>query len=131
MPKSTANVGMPELTRRRSHRVIIGVAIVVMSEGSPKDKAFEESTQTLVVNAHGALIGLSANVKKGQLLRLKNRATKEEQLCKIMHLGQTTAGVTQIGVEFTSPSPNFWRIAFPPDDWVMTAQAQETKSSDK
>jgi hypothetical protein len=107
------------------------VAIVVASEGVPKDKAFEETTQTLVVNAHGALIGMSTNVKKGQLLRLKNRATKEEQLCKVMHLGQPTAGVTQVAIEFTTPAPNFWRIAFPPDDWVMTAQAQEAKSSDK
>lgn len=131
MAQSSIHTGVPDLTRRRSQRVIIGVAIVVVSEDGPKDKAFEESTQTLVVNAHGALIGLSANVKKGQLLRLKNRATKEEQVCKVMHVGQKTAGVAQVGVEFTTPSPNFWRIAFPPDDWAMTAQPQEANSSDK
>jgi hypothetical protein len=131
MPKPTANTAMPELTRRRSQRVIIGVAILVVSEDTPKDKTFQEDTQTLVVNAHGALIGLTAKVTKGQLLRLKNQATKEEQLCKVMHIGQSVAGLTQIGVEFTTPSPNFWRIAFPPDDWVATAQAHSVKTSQK
>jgi len=131
MAKSTANTGMPELTRRRSQRVIIGVAVIVVSEDAPKEKAFQENTQTLVVNAHGALIGLTANVTKGQLLRLNNQATKEEQLCRVMHIGQKTAGVTQIGVEFTTPSPNFWRIAFPPDDWITTAQPQAAKTTQK
>ena len=132
MSKLNPNPGSPEIVHRRSQRVIVGVAINVLSEGTQSEKAFQETTQTLVVNAHGALIALAAKVHQGQLLRLKNRATQEQQLCKVMHLGQSSGELTQVGIEFETPSPNFWRIAFPPDDWVVPDQVpagQESKSN--
>lgn len=78
-----------------------------------------EETQTLVVNAHGAMVALAAKVIKGQTLRLKNRATQEELVCKVAYMGPATAGKLQVGIDFTSSAPDFWRIAFPPEDWVL------------
>jgi PilZ domain len=111
--------GGSESSRRRSQRVIVSVPIVVASTGGTKDAAFEEETQTLVVNAHGAMVALSAKVVKGQMLRLRNRATQEELACKVVYLGPPSGGKVQVGVDFTSSAPDFWRIAFPPEDWVL------------
>lgn len=124
-------IGGPVSTQRRSQRVFISVAITVRNESGSKDTAFEEETQTLVVNAHGALIGLAAKIEKGQMLRLMNHATREEQVCRVVYTGPASGGKAQIGVEFTSRSPDFWRIAFPPEDRTVPQQApaiRENKS---
>ncbi len=112
----------PESTRRRSQRVVLSMPILVRTEDGPRDASFEEKTHTLVVNAHGALIALSGKVKKGQKLRLINIATQAEELCRVVHLGAVADAKNQVGVEFLKPSPDFWHIAFPPEDWVMPKQ---------
>jgi hypothetical protein len=109
----------PDSNRRRSQRVMVSVPVTVSSEGGKKEAAFEEETQTLVVNAHGGMVALVAKVGKGQTLRLKNRVTNEDQLCKVVYIGPASGGKVQVGIDFTSSSPDFWRIAFPPEDWVV------------
>jgi len=128
---STSNPlqGVPEVSRRRSQRVILSLGIIVRTEDAPKDRAFEEETHTLIVNAHGALIALTGRVSKGQKLRLTNRATKEERVCQVVNLSQASPSKGQIGVEFLSPSPDFWHISFPPEDWVLPESTSVT--SDK
>jgi hypothetical protein len=118
MAPLTPAPGGQESNRRRSQRVVLTIGITVSSAGEGPLAAFEEETKTLIVNAHGALILLAAKVEKGQLLHMKNRATRQEQACKVIHLGRGANGKTQVAVEFTSPSPEFWRIAFPPADWT-------------
>jgi len=104
--------------RRRSQRAILSLPITVRSEGGPPDAAFEESTQTLVVNAHGALIAIAGKVEKGQKLRLTNRTTQEQVLCCVIYVGPVSGGKVQVGIEFDEISPNFWRMTFPQDDWT-------------
>ena len=111
--------GGADSTRRRSQRVIVSVPVTVSSPGGNKAATFEEETQTLVVNAHGAMIALAARVLKGQTLQVKNRATQEDQACKVVYLGPVSSGKAQVGVDFTTSAPDFWRIAFPPEDWVL------------
>jgi PilZ domain-containing protein len=121
--------GGPETSRRRSQRVILSLPVTIRTEGGPKDASFEEETHTLVVNLHGALIVLAGKVTKGQQLRLMNRATREEQMCRVATVGLPTGGKAQIGVEFLKPSPDFWHISFPPEDWVLPEPS--SLSSDK
>src|SRR6267378_8045962 len=111
--------GGTESSRRRSQRVIVSVPVTVSCEGGNRDAAFQEETQTLVVNAHGAMVALAAKVVKGQTLRLMNRATQQDLTCKVVYIGPATGGKIQVGIDFTSTSPDFWRIAFPPEDWVL------------
>jgi hypothetical protein len=129
MPTWNPTTGGPESIRRRSQRVFVSIAIMVRNEGGRKGTAFEEETHTLVVNAHGALIGLAAKIEKEQILRLMNRATREEQVCKVVYTGPVLGGKAQIGVEFTSRAPDFWRIAFPPEDWTVPQQAPATRAN--
>jgi PilZ domain-containing protein len=119
MSKGSSFQPGPETSRRRSQRVILTMAVIVRTEGSPKEASFVEETHTLVVNMHGALIALKGKVAKGQKLRLTNRATKEEQMCRVASVAPATGGKPQVGVEFLTPSPSFWRISFPPEDWVL------------
>jgi hypothetical protein len=115
-----------EPSRRRSQRVILSMPITVRTDGGPQSASFEEDTQTLVVNMHGALIVLAAKVAKGQKLLVKNRSTKEEQTCRVATVSPASAGKSQIGVEFLKPSPDFWRISFPPEDWVLPEPSSVT-----
>jgi len=102
--------------------VILSIPITVSSGGGNDHAAFQEETQTLVVNAHGAMIALAASVVKGQTLQVKNRVTQENQACMVVYLGPASGGKAQVGVDFTSDAPDFWRIAFPPEDWAVPSQ---------
>jgi hypothetical protein len=78
---------------------------------------FEEFTETLAINAHGALVLLSARVTSGGVVAMRHSKTEEEQECHVAFLGPVRGGKAEIGLEFTSPRPTFWRVAFPPEDW--------------
>jgi hypothetical protein len=112
--------------RRRSARVLLSVPITLSCETPPG--IFTEKTQTLVVNAHGALVTLGAKVTAGQTL-LIGSGSSEPRSCRVVYVGPTAQGRTQLGVEFTEPAPNFWHITFPPDDWsaAVLSDLAETK----
>jgi hypothetical protein len=103
-------------TRRRSQRVLMQVGIRVRGKDA-QGKDFEEMTETLAINAHGALILLSARVISGAVIQMRHNKTEEEQECHVAFLGPVRSGRAEVGVEFTSPRPTFWRVAFPPEDW--------------
>jgi len=104
--------------RRRSTRVLLSVAIQVSGKDS-KNRDFGEETRTLVVNAHGALISLAAAVVAGQQITLSNNAMQQSRDYRIVHLGSGGSGQIQMGIEFLKPSPSFWQIDFPPDEWAV------------
>ena len=99
-------------------RVLLSVPILVSGK-TANNQDFNEETRTLVVNAHGALIALAAQVAAQQSVRLSNKATQQSIDCRVVHLGSAQAGKTQVGLEFVKPSGKFWQIDFPPDDWVV------------
>ncbi len=99
-----------ESKHRRSQRVFLSVPITV--SGEFEQGPFSEETRTLSVNVHGALLSLSTQVSVDQALQIRN-AHGEQQACRVVCLGPTADGQTQVGVEFTEPSPEFWHIEFP------------------
>jgi len=103
--------------RRRSQRVLLRIPIVVIARDGDKQMAREES-RTLVVNAHGGLISLNLHVRVGQVIILQNPESSEEQSCRVIRVNPAPEGRTEVGVEFVKPAPHFWRVAFPPEDWV-------------
>jgi len=104
------------MPRRRSQRVLMQVAVRV-SGTDAQGKSFDEETETLAINAHGALILISARVTSGSVLKIQHKGTQEEQECHVAFLGPVRAGKAEIGLEFSAPRPSFWRVAFPPEDW--------------
>lgn len=81
-------------------------------------KMAREQTHTVVVNAHGALIRLELKVRIGQTIILQNPETSEEQTCRVIHVRTFAEGKTEVAIEFLKPAPKFWRVAFPPEDWI-------------
>jgi hypothetical protein len=109
---------------RRSQRVCVSVDVVITWGGATSQLA-SEGTKTLIVNTHGALIALRRTVQLDDLLKVRNTKTHEEVSCRVVDLGATEKGVTNVGIEFVEPAPRFWHIAFPPEDW--TARSPEAK----
>lgn len=103
--------------RRRSMRVLLSVPITVTGKNT-SGQEFTEQTRTLVVNAHGALISLVAQVVAGQSIRIANTASEQSLNCRVVYVSAPQAGRSQMGIEFERPSPTFWHIDFPPTDWV-------------
>lgn len=101
--------------RRRTQRVQIAMPVLV--RGTIGQKNFEEQALTVSINAHGCMLRLAAQVTRMQEVQIVNPKTAEELPCKVTFLGQRDSGKTEVGIEFTEPSPLFWRIAFPPEDW--------------
>jgi hypothetical protein len=101
--------------RRRSHRVNIAMPILV--RGKKAGQTFEEETLTISVSAHGCMFRLKSQLGRLQEVAIVNKKTAEELPCRVTFLGQKDGGKAEVGVEFTEPSPLFWRIAFPPEDW--------------
>ncbi|MHB8411078.1 MAG: hypothetical protein ACYDDI_03935 [Candidatus Acidiferrales bacterium] len=115
-PSSAGDLALDK-GRRRSLRVMLSVTVIVRGKSSD-GKAFEEETKTLVVNAHGALIHLRSDVKADQKITLIHKGTQQLQECRVVYVGTTMqGGKAQVGIEFDKPSPQFWQISFPPDDW--------------
>lgn len=114
---------MPETTevktsdQRRSSRVF--TRIPVQASGKNLDgRRFRESSQTIVINAHGGLLYVHAPLEPGSEIVLTNPATEEEQECRVVYMGDTSDKGTRIGVEFLSPAPHFWGVEFAPhQDW--------------
>jgi len=104
--------------RRRSMRVLLSVPILVSGK-TANNEDFKEETRTLVVNAHGSLIALAAQVVAQQVVTLANKSTHQSIECRVVHIGSAQGGKTQVAVEFIKPSGKFWHIDFPPDDWVV------------
>jgi hypothetical protein len=111
-----SNPSANPVARRRSQRVLMQVGVRIRGT-NPQGTAFEEETETLAINAHGALILLQARLTSGSKVHMKHNRTEEEQECHVAFLGPVRGGKSEIGLEFTSPRPAFWRVAFPPEDW--------------
>jgi hypothetical protein len=104
----------PIISRRRSQRVIMSIPVTVKWRTEDGRDA-EESTASLVLSSHGALLPLASALRAGQTLQLLNRATKQEQTCRVAYLGSESSGKVQVALEFIQPAPEFWHITFPPE----------------
>jgi hypothetical protein len=104
--------------RRRSQRLFLQVPVIVKGQLANKSD-FSETTKTVVLNAHGALVELEAALEAGQTVILRNARTneQEESIVKLVTPGES--GKFNVALEFKNPSPSFWHISFPPDDWPI------------
>ena len=105
-----------QMSQRRSSRVFTRIAVKARGTGNSGRK-FKETSQTIVVNAHGGLLYIKEELGLGSELVLTNPATEEELECRVVYLGDTSDKGTRTGVEFLSPSPHFWGVEFAQQDW--------------
>ena len=103
-------------TERRSLRLWMSIPVRV-SGRNVDGRNFSEDTETVVVNAHGGLFCLRQPMNGRAEIVLTNLVSKEEQVCRVVTLGDSSDKGTRVGIEFLSPSTHFWGVEFPPDDW--------------
>jgi hypothetical protein len=77
--------------------------------------------ETIVVNAHGALMYLDEPMTVGVEFTITSPATQEEQECRVVFLGEEADRGRRVGVEFLTPAPHFWGVDFAADDWARPA----------
>ncbi len=132
MAQST-NTTISTGARRRSQRVLMQVGVRIRGTDA-QGKAIEEETETLAINAHGALVLLESRLTSGSKVQLQHKKTQEEHECHVAFLGPVRSGKAEIGLEFSTPHPTFWRVAFPPEDWTPRhpeARTANNKGTDK
>lgn len=105
---SPAPKSKPRGEQRSGKRAPLQIAVVVY--GWIKNHgAFHEETKTLLVNASGSLVALSAKVEPGEMLFVVNKNTREEQECRVAYVQQEENGKHKVGLAFKRPIPGFWR----------------------
>jgi hypothetical protein len=112
IPKGSPN---PQ-SKRRSSRVAIDMPVEVFGQ-TQNGKMFREETRTTTVNAHGALLILASAKAINASVILINKKTSTEAQCRVVYLKEMEKGRVELSVEFVTPQPRFWGIAFPPEDW--------------
>lgn len=89
----------------------ISLHVPVLVYGWSKDESsFHEETTTLLVNASGGLMTLDAKVALGDTIFITNRATQQEQECRVAYVGRDLHGKLRVGAAFKNPAPHFWRV---------------------
>ena len=106
------------LKKRRSQRIELSIPVGV--HRPPKEgPQFHESTHTLHISAHGALVALAGMVAPKQRLIVQNISSGEQRECRVVSVERESTGRSKVAVEFAGPAPSFWRIAYPPADWTL------------
>lgn len=104
------------INRRRSERVMLRMRLTVIAEDTQRKRQQIEAL-TQVVNAHGGLMKIQVELYVGQSMMLVNPQNKAEQSCRVVRVDDTAEGDFAVAFEFDSPSPKFWPVVFPPEDW--------------
>ncbi len=106
---------LPGEERRRSQRVIIRVPVtLVVTENGQTVKV---SAHTVAVNIHGAMVVCPRSIEGDVTLDVINERTSEKISSRVTRAPRESSEGFLIPVEFTTPSPNFWQISFPPTNW--------------
>ena len=101
--------------RRRSQRVIIRVPIQLEISQAGKDVVV--NAVTVAVNIHGAMVVCPRLLEAGTELVIRNDRTREQATARVTRAPRESAEGFLVPLEFTSPSPKFWQITFPPANW--------------
>lgn len=111
---------------RRSSRMFMRVRVQLAGKNQ-QGRHFKRACETIVINAHGALLYLDQELAMGSVLVLTNPATQDDQECRVVYLGEDSDRGRRVGIEFLTPSPHFWGIEFANPDWTAlhTGQAQK------
>ncbi len=92
---------------RSGPRVAIHVPVVVYGFGG--SGSFKEETETVVVNAGGAMVLLKAKLSVGDTIHIIDKLTGTEQQMRVAYLDRYSERESRVGLAFKSPLPEFWR----------------------
>ena len=97
--------------RRRAQRVFLRMPVIVHIEGKPNP--IHGATHT--VSASGAMIILPQGLPTGTKISIENPKTQKTVEAHVVRPPVMNAEGSLVPIEFTTPSPQFWNIFFPPN----------------
>lgn len=116
-PAAPATKPAQDASATRPQPVALEIPVTVNGartvEGSEKREPFSESTKTVLVFGHGAVIRLASLVAPGQLLFVTNEKTKKEVVCQVVKSKNYRTVTGYVELEFTEPAAGFWGMRFP------------------
>jgi hypothetical protein len=95
--------------RRRSQRVLVRIPVVIHVPGKAP---MQGNTHT--VSAGGAMVIIPEGLSEGTKITVENPATKTKVEAKVVRPPQMAQEGLLVPFEFSTPSPTFWNIFFPP-----------------
>jgi PilZ domain len=110
--KRSATTVRPQTSeeRRRAQRVLLRMPILIHLPG----KANPINGVTHTVSASGAMIILAEGLPSGTKLSVENPKTQKKVEAHVVRPPQMNPEGSLVPIEFTTPSPQFWNIFFPP-----------------
>ena len=106
-----------KILRLRTTRVQIAIPVFIYgnNESGPP---FREISETALGECQWLpRLRLPRPLSKNSPFLLTNIKTNEDMQCTVVTLGNFVNGKTEVGLRFGQPSPRFWGIGFPPEDW--------------
>ena len=110
--KRSANLARPQTNeeRRRAQRVLLRMPVLIHLPG----KANPINGFTHTVSATGAMVILPEGLSTGTKLSIENPKTQKKVEAHVVRPPQMNPEGSLVPIEFSSPSPQFWNIFFPP-----------------
>ncbi len=115
--RSPATATRPAITRpptseerRRAQRVLLRMPVLLhlANREEPVD------AQTHTVSQNGAMILSPEPLAEGTQIALENPRNQKRVDARVVRPPQVAQGGSLVPVEFTTPSPTFWAVFFPP-----------------
>jgi hypothetical protein len=113
---ANANTARPGLTRpptaeerRRAQRVLLRIFVVIHVNTKEPLKGY-----THTVSASGAMVIIPEPLTEGTNVIIENPKTQAQVGAKVVRPPQITAEGSLVPLEFSTPSPTFWNVFFPP-----------------
>jgi len=116
---------------RRSSRITLSLPIVIHGKDA-QQKAFRESTHTLIVNKHGAKFLTSQRLVLGAEVLIENPSLGSVAKANVVWVStkRNQNGFNEAGVQLVD-AQNIWGIEFPPDDWATNGKDQEALAAEE
>lgn len=107
----------PTETPTRPQPVAVEIPVTINGartvDGSDKREPFSESSLTVLVFSHGAVVRVSTPLAPGQLIFLTNEKSKKEVVCQVIKSKSGGSTGAYVELQFTEPAPGFWGLRMP------------------
>ncbi len=117
---NSAGAPLPPFPKTRSEEAarspLIELEILVtlhcarIVEGSDKREPFSETTRTVLVSSHGAVVRLAAPLVPGQLIFLFNERTQKGVVCQVVESAPGGSASGFVELRFSEPAAGFWDL---------------------
>jgi hypothetical protein len=115
--RSPATATRPAITRpptseerRRAQRVLLRMPVLLHLP----NRADPLQAETHTVSQNGAMVLVSEALNEGTILSLENPRNQKRVDARVVRPPQIAHGGSLVPMEFTTPSPTFWSVFFPP-----------------